>query len=870
MFGLSPERRRIVLRIFTSLVATLETYISLHSLKVFPTEWALTLLLLTFVLWITHPPYGRIWTLLLFGIALTYISLTAALIYVAFGLLLSYFGLLRPQHVLMFLAIPITLMYPKLAFLLFLLPLAAILAYPEEAALLAGTTVLVSLLLMTATGRSEFVVLSLPSLDGPAVSPPTAAMEGMGWIGERLKAFPDRQLISHIFGPILRHPPAITAIVLWGFAAWAGAAWRIRRLRAIRSLVESLGITAVMLVVGHVGIAHFLAKESVQPDIGRMFGLIIPAYFLALVVGISTWDIPGTTRGEQVGEKLAPRKQMTAVDAIGQSLSPVAIYESWEDLVGINDIKEELLEAARARLDPRRRVEYERYGIRPPRGILLYGPPGTGKTKLVGALAKKLGVHLIAVAGTEFASKWYGETEENLRKLFEAARAAARPTILFFDEIEAVLPQRGKIARADAPEKNIVATFLAYADGLHAAGNVLLMAATNHPELMDEAVLRPGRFDRLMYIGPPSREARRKMLEKYLPPDALAGDIDLDKVAAKMERFTGADIEALCADVLFRVRIKEGRQVTMHDLEDALKRYKPTVTIEMLKEYERLSERYRRGLSRSPDETPVERVKVTWDDVVGLEQVKEALREAVELPLKHPDLLKQYGIQPPRGVLMFGPPGCGKTFLAKAVAGSAEAYFINASAAEIQTDDDVRRLFVRARENIPCVLFIDEIDALTESRFSGISLSSRIVTEFLTQMDGLEELKGVVVIGATNRPDVLDPALLRPGRFERVIYVPPPDLPARMELFRRLLASRPVAADVNIDQLAEMAEGYTAADIRSLCDRIALKAVKAATASGELYHITMADMVEEIRRTPRSVAPDMLSRYERLREQLER
>jgi transitional endoplasmic reticulum ATPase len=526
-------------------------------------------------------------------------------------------------------------------------------------------------------------------------------------------------------------------------------------------------------------------------------------------------------------------------------------------------------------------------------------------------------VNFIAVSGTEFTSKFYGESEANLRRIFAEARQQA-PALLFFDELEAFLPRRSDLSRADAPERGLVATFLAQTDGIADLDGVLLVGATNHPELIDPAALRPGRFDKLIYLSPPGLQARRQILELYLRGQPLAASLDLEQLAARLERFTGADIQALCAAAL---RSAWGRSqasalqppaagsrrgwrwtsaggsasrqtrpapppLEPQDFEKALGGLKPSVTFSMLRAYEALADQYGRRSARPEPVEVVAKPALGWEAVAGLEPVVQALRQAIELPLAHPELLKEYGVKACKGVLLFGPPGCGKTFLAKAAAGAARAHFLSVKGPELlrqaigQSESLLRELFARARENAPCVLFFDEIDALAEARGSPGAGSTQLLTQLLTELDGFEELRGVMVLAATNRPAALDPALLRPGRFDRLLCVPPPDRPARLALLQKELRGKPLADDVDLPALADLAGqagagAYSAADLVALVNAAALEALNAALAETPherhpVMPITQAILLEQLRLLPPSISAEQLAECESWRARLQR
>ncbi len=438
---------------------------------------------------------------------------------------------------------------------------------------------------------------------------------------------------------------------------------------------------------------------------------------------------------------------------------------------------------------------FQRLGIDPPKGVLLYGPPGTGKTLIAKAVANEVDAHFISISGPEIMSKYYGESEQRLREIFEEAKENA-PSIIFIDEIDSIAPKREEVT--GEVERRVVAQLLALMDGLEARGDVIVIGATNRPDAIDPALRRPGRFDREIEIGVPDREGRKEILEIHTRNMPLADDVDLDQLADLTVGFVGADLAALCKEAamhaLRRVlpeidleaeeipeEVLENLKVTMEDFLEALKNIEPSAMREVL----------------------VEVPKVTWNDIGGLEHAKQELREAVEWPLKYPELFRTLNIKPPKGILLYGPPGTGKTLLAKAVANEANANFISVKGPELlskwvgESEKHVREMFRKARQVAPCIIFFDEIDALAPRRGMGADshVTERVVSQLLTELDGLEELKDVVVIAATNRPDIIDPALLRPGRIERHIYIPPPDKEGRKEIFKIHLRGKPLGYD---------------------------------------------------------------------------
>ncbi|MDG6995864.1 MAG: CDC48 family AAA ATPase [Nitrososphaerota archaeon] len=470
---------------------------------------------------------------------------------------------------------------------------------------------------------------------------------------------------------------------------------------------------------------------------------------------------------------------------------------------------------------------FERLGIGAPKGVLLHGPPGTGKTLLAKAVANETNAHFISLSGPEIMSKFYGESEERLRQIFDEAAKNA-PSIVFIDEIDSIAPKREEVT--GEVEKRVVAQLLALMDGMESRGKVVVIAATNRPDALDPALRRPGRFDREIEIGVPDQQGRLEILQIHTRGMPLAEDVDLQKLASSSHGFVGADLEALAKEAAMRslrrvipsidlekksipAEVLNKITVKMSDFQDALTEVEPSAMREVL----------------------VEVPNVHWNDVGGLAQIKSELQEAVEWPIKYRDVFDYARTKPPKGILLYGPPGTGKTLLAKAVANESEANFISIKGPELlskwvgESERGVREVFHKARQAAPCVVFMDELDSLVPTRgesSGGNQVTERVVSQVLTELDGLEELRDVVIIGATNRPDMIDQALLRPGRFDKLLYVPVPDLDARREIFRIHLKDRPLANGIGLDELAQKTEGYSGADIQAVVDQASMLAIR--------------------------------------------
>ncbi|WP_298519597.1 CDC48 family AAA ATPase [uncultured Methanobrevibacter sp.] len=519
---------------------------------------------------------------------------------------------------------------------------------------------------------------------------------------------------------------------------------------------------------------------------------------------------------------------------------------SYEDIGGL---KEEVKKVREMIEIPLKRPElFEKLGIAPPKGVLMHGPPGTGKTLLAKAVASESDAHFIAINGPEIMSKYVGGSEENLREYFEEAEENS-PSIIFIDELDAIAPKREETN--GEVERRTVAQLLTLMDGLKSRGQVVVIGATNRPDSLDPALRRPGRFDREIEIGVPDSDERKEVLEIHTRNMPLADDVDLDKIANTTHGFVGADLESLCKEAAMRVvrrilpeiksddeeipkEVMEKIVVTGDDFKSAQKEIQPSALREVLVQI--------------PD--------IKWDDVGGLEDVKQELKEAVEWPLKHPETFQRLGIRPPKGTLLYGIPGTGKTLLAKAVASESEANFISVKGPELlskwvgESEKGVREVFRKAKQAAPTVIFFDEIDAIASTRSGNdgdSGVTKRVVNQLLTEMDGLEELEDVAIIAATNRPDILDAGLMRPGRFDRHIQVKEPDEEARLSIFEVHTKDMPLANDVDLKKLAKNTDGYVGADIEAVCREAAMLTLRDDLESTEIPYKYFKEAIEKVK-----------------------
>jgi transitional endoplasmic reticulum ATPase len=540
---------------------------------------------------------------------------------------------------------------------------------------------------------------------------------------------------------------------------------------------------------------------------------------------------------------------------------------NYDDVGGMGDTIRQLREMVEL---PLRYPElFTRLGVDPPKGVLLHGPPGTGKTRLAKAVANESEASFFTINGPEIMGSAYGESERRLREVFEEA-AKASPSIVFIDEIDSIAPKRS--GSPGEAEKRLVAQLLTLMDGLHARSNIVVIAATNRPDAIDEALRRPGRFDREIVIGVPDEHGRREVLGIHTRGMPLGEGVDLDELARTTHGFVGADLAALAREAAIEAvrrimpqldleaqtipaEVLEDLCVTREDFLEALKRVQPSAMREVMVQVPNLG----------------------WADIGGADEAQERLKEGIELPLKHPDAFRRLGIRPAKGFLLYGPPGTGKTLLAKAVAKESEANFIAIKSSDLlskwygESEQQIARLFARARQVAPCVIFIDEIDSLVPARGSSGNepqVTARVVNTMLAEMDGMEELSSVIVIGATNRPMLVDPALLRPGRLDELVYVGTPDAAGREHILKIHTGRMPLAKDVDLSAIARETERFTGADLEDVVRRAGLAAIRRDGAGAK--KVTGADFKVALAASRATVTPEMETEYLKIKGELKK
>jgi SpoVK/Ycf46/Vps4 family AAA+-type ATPase len=574
--------------------------------------------------------------------------------------------------------------------------------------------------------------------------------------------------------------------------------------------------------------------------IGLVGTIVVTIIFLTMIFRKETQKFLLSDKALQLQQRQPKKKEDT-----GEKIT-------WDMIGGYDDVKREIREYIELPL--KHRDLAKKYGLRLPKGILLFGPPGCGKSLMMRALANEAKINFIYVNVSDIMSKWYGESESRLRELFANARKNA-PCILFFDEIDTIGVKR-ESHTGDSVTPRLLSLMLSEIDGLQSEEGVIIVGSTNVPHLLDKALLRAGRFDKLIYIGVPDKKSRKEIFQIHCKGKPIAEDVDFDKLAEMTERFTGADIANVCQEVarLAAVEALETgteRKITSQDFIKVIKRYKPSVTLQMLDEYEKFRMDYERKF-RGPEIPEDDTEKITLDDIGGYYQVKKELYELLEIQLKYSNLMEQMKIPPIRGILLYGPPGVGKTMMAKALAKTLNVKLIMLSGAEILYKgyegavNAVKEVFNRARENKPAILLLDELDAIAPRRENLKSETSKVVNQLLTEMDGIRSLKEVVVIGTTNRIEDIDPALKRPGRFDRIIYMPLPNKEEREDILQKYVGKEE-CKEVHCDKIAEMTEGYSGADLAAIAREAKIKVLREIIKGNVNRKLTYEDLVEALK-----------------------
>lgn len=593
----------------------------------------------------------------------------------------------------------------------------------------------------------------------------------------------------------------------------------IRKVQSKSAEKVTLAPTEPLRIVGAEGYLQEYLLGSLLST-GDIFPLSIMGQRVDLVV-ISTNPSGPVLMEDSTDVTVSEESDKAIQVAKGDGTSSI----SYEDIGGIKNEVSRLREMIEL---PLRHPElFKRLGVEAPKGVLLHGPPGTGKTLLAKAVAHETNANFYTIGGPEIMSKFYGESEERLREIFKKAEENA-PAIIFIDEIDSIAPKREEVS--GEVERRVVAQLLSLMDGMSSRGKVVVIGATNRVNAIDPALRRPGRFDRELEIGVPDREGRLEILQIHTRGMPLEKDVDLGVIANMSHGFVGADLQAVAKEAGIRAlrKVLPEIDLTKENIpSEILKKIIVTMDdfLSVIKEIEPSALR----------EVFVEVPDVNWEDIGGLRDIKQELQEAVEWPLKYQELFIHSDATPPKGILLYGPPGTGKTLMAKAAAHESEANFISIKGPELlskwvgESEKGVREVFRKARQAAPCIVFFDEIDAIAPTRGSLGSdshVTERVISQLLTEMDGLEVLSNVIIIAATNRPDIIDAALLRPGRFDRLLYVPPPDKEARMQILKIHTSKKPLAVEVNIDTLANQTEGYTGADIAALASAAVMLALR--------------------------------------------
>ncbi len=689
-----------------------------------------------------------------------------------------------------------------------------------------------------------------------------------GELGNAFAAFVDLGNLSKIWDSVIlvaenlvtliTNDSLVLQVIAWGISLYL-VGYLSSRLKPRPQLKSALALLITIpfyLAIGFIYNTGFILEFAA--------GIIIS---IAVLGGLEELGV-NISRESEIERK----EKMKAYGKFGMTdMSAGGEEKGMGDVGGYEDVKQELRDAIMLPLE-KKEIAFA-YGIKPPTGILLFGPPGTGKTMLMRALAKELKYNFIEVKCSQILSQWYGESEKNVAEVFDNARKNA-PTVLFFDEIDAIAKKRSSES-LDEVGQRVMSELLQQVDGASKSkAVVMIVGATNRPDALDPAMLRPGRLDKIIYMHLPDPEARKAILKVDLRGLPLATDIDFDVLARKTDRFSGADIKNIVQEAK-RLAAKEATvkgvvvPLSMANLIQVISYVKPSTGLAQLDTYEsfKLDFERRVGAEKPKEEEAAKEAAVKWEDVAGLDDVKQALLEAIQLPLLHEEEMKEFKVKPSKGILLFGPPGTGKTLIVRAAANELHASFQSLSAAEVmkkgysQAVTVIKEAFNRARENAPGIIFVDEIETFAPAR--GMAGSSEILGQFLTEMDGVKGQKGVVVLAATNKPALMDPAIMRPGRFDKIFYIPPPDAKGREAMFRIHLGK--FAQGVDLAALAALTPGFSGADIAEVCQSAKMRALRSKLA-GTPEQVTTQTVGDIVRTRRPSVTQPMLEEYKRFLE----
>jgi len=704
----------------------------------------------------------------------------------------------------------------------------------------------------------QYIASSTPiteSLLTPSKAAPTFANFTSSWSASLAK-FASFEVTSRLFKGVfalvlsLGFNTSLVAIqlALWLIVVFVMGNYAIKSRLKYKGTVASL--FSVIIPIVYITLSYFTSEPfSIYPIISFAATPIV-------ILFLEFYDVP-------IVQALAVMKQDVR-GKFGEAFEDISGggRETLDDVADYEHTKEELKEAILAPIE--HRELQAAYGIKPAKGILLFGPPGTGKTYIMRALANEIRAGFFYIKMSSILSPYPGESAKELANIFAVAKKHA-PCILFLDEIDSIAVSR-EVQETESG-RQMLSEMLTEMDGFQKIEDVVIVGATNVPQLLDPSIMRPGRFDKIIYLPLPDLHGRKEIFKYYLKNMPISDDVDVQKLAEMTERYSGADIKNLCEEITRHVAdeaVTQNKmlQVTMADIVQAIKSTKPSTSLAQLEEYERFRLDYERRTN--PEAVEKKAGAIGINDVIGLDSAKKALYEAVEMPILHPELIKKYDIKNITGILLFGPPGNGKTMLMRAIANEVgDVHMISIAGSEIskygaeRAVNMVKQAFDTAKENAPSILFVDEIDAVVPSRDKASELGVQLAGEFLEEMDGIKDKYNIVIVGATNRPDALDSALLRAGRFDKLIFVPPPEKADRAKIFEANLAKAPLAADVDYQKLGEMSPGYTGADIANICRQAKMNALEQSLSSETEVKISMADIVKILQST-RPSAPSIV------------